>query len=73
MAKFEPKESKVFITATDAAEMLGVSRQHLNKMIQAGRFPKTERVGSFLLLRINEVQDVKDKRAAGELTDEPVE
>ena len=60
--KFEPPVSKEWMSATDAASLLGISRQQLNKQIQDGQFPSTQRVGNSFNLSINEVLTVAKTR-----------
>lgn len=56
--------STEWMSATDAAELLDISRQQLNKMINWGDFPSTVKVGMAFNLKIDEVKKVKLKRDA---------
>src|SRR3954466_15184307 len=59
---FEVPESTEWMSATDAAAELKISRQQLNKQIRWGLFPSTERVGNSFLLKIEEVERVRKDR-----------
>lgn len=52
---------KTIMTATDAATLLGLTRQTINKRIQAGYFKSVLLLGSRLyVIRTDEVEAVKD-------------
>jgi len=52
------------ISMTQAAELLGVSRQRVHQMIQRGDFEQVERFGPMLMLQRAAVDAVKERREA---------
>jgi len=52
------------ISLTQAAELLGVSRQRVHQMIQRGDFETVERFGGMLMLSRDEVEKVITYRAS---------
>ncbi len=54
----------MYLSMTQAAELLGVSRQRVHQMIQRGDFEQVERFGPMLMLSRDEVDAVKERREA---------
>lgn len=52
-----------WLTATEVAERLHLSRQQINKMINKGQFSSTHVVGTHYLIRAEEVAVQEEKRA----------
>jgi len=52
------------ISMTQAAEILGVSRQRVHQMIQRGDFVEVERFGPMLMLQQEEAERVRAHRAS---------
>jgi len=52
------------ISMTQAAEILGVSRQRVHQMIQHGHFAQVEYFGPMIVLQQEEVEKVRAMRAA---------
>jgi hypothetical protein len=60
------KRISEWITASQAATMLGISRQHVNRMMQTGEFRTLRALGDrpILVVKHAEVLKVRDRRAA---------
>lgn len=54
----------MYLSMTQAAELLGVSRQRVHQMIQRGDFAEVERFGPLLMLSRDEVEKVITYRAS---------
>jgi len=54
----------MYLSMTQAAELLGVSRQRVHQMIQRGDFEQVERFGPMLMLQQEEVEKVRAYRAS---------
>lgn len=56
-------ELEGFMTATDASESLGLTRQSINKKIRANVFKGARRIGTQYILPIEAVEAEKQRRA----------
>lgn len=52
-----------WLTATEVASAMGMSRQQINKMINSGFFSTVHTLGSLYLIHDIEVQEILRKRA----------